>query len=167
MFKIGQIFIAKDDTFMNKKDDVCIVFDTYNLVGHKGVQVIFENGEYCGYDETEIKRMFIDTEIHINLDYRFHSVMALSADFQQGRFKECFVIAKSLLSKRKLLDVHIIKPEYNSITKTKLNEWNGYIVVVFNDGTEVSCPDLFEGEPISSVISKFELLVRNLKNCDK
>lgn len=73
----------------NEPGTVGLVFHDYKT----GCQVIFPNGEYCGFadeeNNDEVEEFFELLGI-FPIEYRFQHVMQLSRDFKAGLFKEAF-----------------------------------------------------------------------------
>lgn len=89
--RVGDIIKLKVSMFGNKKDDVGVVFEEYDIIRKGGVSVIFRNGEYDGFsvDEQEeyLEKIGHNTSIE---KYKFNSVIRLSKDFERGMFDTCF-----------------------------------------------------------------------------
>jgi len=56
-----------------------------------GSQVMFENGDYCGFSPDEQKDFFEIVGFDENIStYKFTNVIQLSRDFESGRFNLVF-----------------------------------------------------------------------------
>lgn len=69
---------------------VGIVFDEYLLGFESGVQVIWQNGEHCGYSRDEEPSFFYKTGKHVPLNYVFTNVIRLNDDYRNGKFTRYF-----------------------------------------------------------------------------
>ena len=90
--KTGTIVKLKVECLGNNPDTTGVVFEEYDLGEPGGSQVIFENGEYCGFSPSEQKEWFEewrDFDDNVS-DYQFTNVIQLSRDFDNGRFDSVF-----------------------------------------------------------------------------
>lgn len=87
---VGMLVRLKCRCLGNDPGTIGYVFDDYG----DGCQVIFPNGEYCGFgdvfpDNDEVK-IYFDIVKQSGLNYLFTHVIKLSRDFKDGYFKEAF-----------------------------------------------------------------------------
>lgn len=90
--KTGTVVKLKINCLGNNPGTRGVVFEEYDLGEPGGSQVIFENGEYCGFSPDEQKDFFddycgFDNEIS---NYHFTNVIQLSRDFLKGKFDDIF-----------------------------------------------------------------------------
>jgi len=80
---VGTIVKLKKECLGNKPGTIGVCFNDYDT----GSQFIFENGEYDGFSDEEIK-LFLDIiDFSYELEtYDFISVMYLADDFKKGVF---------------------------------------------------------------------------------
>jgi hypothetical protein len=88
MIKIGTTVKLKVDCLGNKPGTLGVCYEIYNI-GHVGYSIIFENGDYDGFSESDIE-LFLDV---VGFDekisnYNFQNVMKVSNDFNNGYFDE-------------------------------------------------------------------------------
>lgn len=88
--KVGTIVKLKVSCLGNETDTLGVVFNTYpdfDDKSKKGVQVIFENGEYDGFSfreqETFLKYVGFS---HNHENYIFKNVIQVSRDFDNGHW---------------------------------------------------------------------------------
>jgi hypothetical protein len=86
IIKIGTVVKLKVNCMGCKKGDIGVCYDEY-YIGHSGVSIIFENGDYDGFDEYEQKN-FLEIIKHTGLQYKFTNVLQLSKDFSNGYFNQ-------------------------------------------------------------------------------
>lgn len=82
---IGTIVELKIPCLGNPVGSRGICFDVYEL-GEPGSQVIFQNGDHCGFSIDE-QDTFFNIIKRVPLTYQFINVMKLSDDFRKGVFK--------------------------------------------------------------------------------
>lgn len=87
---IGQAVINKCQHMGVPKGQVGIVFENYG----SGHQIIWKNGEYCGYSLDEAQTFFSETGIDSGLVYNFTNVINLSNDYRNGVFSNAFATAE-------------------------------------------------------------------------
>lgn len=82
--KVGTIVSLKEPILGNSKGTKGIVYYDYGY----GIQAIFANGEYDGFDPEEQSKYLsvigFDEQV---ASYNFRNVIQLSKDFEQGVFK--------------------------------------------------------------------------------
>ena len=89
--KVGTIVRLETYCLNNPPNTLGVCYEVYNI-GHIGYSIIFENGDYDGFDEIELNTFEIETigfskEIS---NYKFTNVMKLSNDFDNGYFNDVF-----------------------------------------------------------------------------
>jgi len=75
-----------------KKGDIGVVIDVYDLK-QDGVQIIFSNGEHCGFSQGEQKEFLTNIGVTSNQgikEYKFTNVSQLQEDFREGVFDAAF-----------------------------------------------------------------------------
>ena len=90
--KIGTIVKLKVNCLGNYPGTTGVVFEEYDLGEPGGSQVIFKNGDYCGFSPDEQKDFFDDYR-GFDYDvatYQFTNVIKLSRDFDNGIFDKVF-----------------------------------------------------------------------------
>ena len=89
--KVGDTVKLKIDLLGNPQGDEGVVIEVYKIGDKSGVQVIFENGEYDGFDVDE-QEEYLERTGHCEVlaDYKFFNVMQLGVDFDAGRFDPVF-----------------------------------------------------------------------------
>lgn len=87
---IGSVVINKCLHMGVPKGQVGIVFEDYG----SGYQIIWKNGEYCGYGHDEAETFFSDTGIDSGLRYNFTNVIQLSNDYRNRVFDNAFATAE-------------------------------------------------------------------------
>lgn len=98
MSRIGQVVMCKSEHMGVPICAIGIVFDEYVIGNDDGVQVIWQNGEYCGYSRDEEPSFYDKTQVQIPLNYQFTNVIKLREDFLRGNFHQYFEeAAKQLL----------------------------------------------------------------------
>lgn len=88
---IGDVYKLKQYMMGNDEGSIGYVYDEYpdfNDPREKGVCVIFENGEYCGFSKDETDA-FLELVGHEPLyeGYQFKSVIFLSMDYEEEYWK--------------------------------------------------------------------------------
>lgn len=88
---IGDKYKLLVDCLGNSAGTCGYVFNEYqdfDLSGERGVQIIFPNGKYDGFSFFEQKEFleFVSSMPEYQ-DYEFNSVLSVSYDFKQGRWK--------------------------------------------------------------------------------
>jgi len=89
--RVGDVVALRVPCLQNEPGALGVVFNEYELNGH-GVQIIFENGEYDGFSETD-QEEWLNYIGHneITEGYRFTNVMKLSDDYRRGIFESAFL----------------------------------------------------------------------------
>lgn len=75
----------------NEAGTKAVCYECYTLAGRRGVQLLFENGEYCGFSDNEVELFFVQNMLEFEssvADYQFENVIKLSNDIRAGKFKE-------------------------------------------------------------------------------
>ena len=88
---IGSVWALKVDCLGNPAGTLGYCFEEYKdyeIRGATGIQVIFPNGEYCGFSAKEQEEFFD----FVNYDmryvyYKFTNVINVSLDFNKGYWK--------------------------------------------------------------------------------
>ncbi len=89
--KTGTVVKLKINCLGNNPGTIGVVFEEYDLGEPGGSQVIFENGEHCGFSPSEQEDFFVKIGFDYDIaDYRFTNVIQLSRDFENGRFDSVF-----------------------------------------------------------------------------
>jgi hypothetical protein len=91
----GSLVVATVDMMGVKAGDAGYCFEVYDQ--GTAVQVIFENGDYCGYNSDEIPRMLRHVG-ESGLHYPFTSVIQLSMDYRRGWFALPFEMTRNILA---------------------------------------------------------------------
>ena len=86
LVKVGSIFTLKVPCLHNEVNTIGIAFNHYE---NNSVQVIFENGNFDGFNPAEIIS-FLNYEGQSDLDYCFTNVIKLDQDFEEGKFKNIY-----------------------------------------------------------------------------
>lgn len=87
---LGQLVKLKEETMGNKVGTTGVCFNVYHL-GSPGAQIIFPNGEYCGFSLDEQKHFFELGQIMPDYcNYIFRNVMVVSKHHQEGLFCGAF-----------------------------------------------------------------------------
>ncbi len=89
--EVGDIVTLKKDLLGNPEESEGVVYDKYNLGEKGGVSVIFENGEYDGFNVEEQKEYLERIGHEESLaSYVFTSSINLRQDFDNGVFDSVF-----------------------------------------------------------------------------
>ena len=81
---VGTIVKLKVNCLGNKPGTKGVCFYDYET----GSQFIFENGEYDGFSDDDIKQFLDIIDFSYELEsYNFMNVMQVSKDFRDGKFK--------------------------------------------------------------------------------
>ena len=86
MITIGTQVRLKVPCLGNPIGALGVCYEHY-FIGHEGCSVIFENGNYDGFDEFE-QESFLEVVKQTDLAYNFKNVSQLVHDWYQGLFQE-------------------------------------------------------------------------------
>lgn len=88
---IGDTYKLKMRCLGNPVNTVGVVFHEYTTGSKKGIQLIFLNGETCGFNETEQKE-WLERLGHIKRvsNYEFKNQQTVSYDYGRGYWGGCF-----------------------------------------------------------------------------
>jgi len=87
---LGQLVRLKIETMGCKVGTIGVCYHTYHIV-QPGCQVIFPNGEYCGFSLDEQSNYFeLGQILPKYCDYIFKSVMIVSQQYHDGLFTDAF-----------------------------------------------------------------------------
>lgn len=89
---VGDIVKLEVDMLGNPEGTRGVVYEVYHLNDdHRGVSVIFENGEYDGFSPSEQEDYLERIGHAVTIEnYQFINVAKLSLDFHKGIFDEAF-----------------------------------------------------------------------------
>lgn len=153
-FPIGYVFVAKENTQYCNKNEVGIVYYHYSTGRFIGINILFESGRYCGWDETEIDKTLKSTGVVIDLDYKYTNVIQLLGDFRKGVFTDYFLAAKESITKRKL-------------TVINTDNSDGFIITLgFDNGDKIDSPSLREFDSSIIVAEKLEQFAKEVREND-